>query len=246
MGTKSIVVVGNAFEEYARKCNGITLQDLQATDRLSGYDFILGQGLSSEQTASVAQTLQACGAAPIMDQTALPAGNHSSHKKHYNTMIGIPAQRSKATYEAPMFIDERCELMSDHQSGLHIQGMLQLEAFRQMVLAVFEQFYPRPQDQGSYAVINRMENGFSNFMFPLPASIVAHVTDVDTTERRTRLAVEMRALQNDLECSQCTAEFTFYPASIIAKKEAVLAAKATSAAFRLSATDKIYVSPPTP
>lgn len=67
---------------------------------------------------------------------------------------------------------------------------------------------------------------FANFMFPLPADIECTVTELDINDRRTRLAVTMRTLQNRQECSSATLLFTFYPASVIATKEADMALKA--------------------
>ncbi len=85
--------------------------------------------------------------------------------------IGVAEKVNENLFSLPLLIDERCELMTDHQTGQHIQGMILVEACRQTFIAVTEEFYMSDKVGQSYYVINDMNIKFSNFLFPLPAVI---------------------------------------------------------------------------
>lgn len=235
MKRPTILVVGDIFGDFATHCHAITHKDVNSVlsmENLSDSSFLLGQGLSTEQARAADEFLSSRGARPINGNVPLRADGSLSHKrKEQNTLIGIPYLVGGAIYSAPMLVDARSELMSDHQTGLHLQGMLQVEAYRQFMLALFEVFHPLPEGRKSYAVINKMEVSFETFMFPLPATIEAKIEDLDIHDRRTRISTRMRAIQNNKPCSQCITTFTYYPADVISEKEAALALAATRAAF---------------
>ncbi|WP_233420966.1 AfsA-related hotdog domain-containing protein [Xenorhabdus nematophila] len=68
--------------------------------------------------------------------------NKYSHKRiPHNTIIGSTRKENENSFSLPLLIDERCELMSDHQTGQHIQGMILIEACRQTFIAVTEEFF---------------------------------------------------------------------------------------------------------
>jgi hypothetical protein len=257
MQTDVVIVVGNVFHEFATKTGAVTASEVEALDRSTAgagkkdIRLLFGQGVTTREASVSLDRYHDVAAASNFGQIVSRAGGHLSHKhKDHNTLIGAPEEIGERIYSAPLLIDERSELMADHQTGLHIQGMLQVEGFRQMMLAVFEKFFPLPSQIKAYAVINKMDVSFANFMFPLPADIEGTVTELDVNDRRTRLAVTMRTLQNGQECSSATLVFTFYPASVIAAKEAELALGAIertrkdAAASNLSATARILRSLP--
>ncbi|ETS33145.1 A-factor biosynthesis repeat protein [Photorhabdus khanii NC19] len=68
-------------------------------------------------------------------------------------MIGVAEKVNKNLFSLPLLIDERCELMADHQTGQHIQGMILIEACRQTFIAVTEEFYMSDKVGQSYYVI---------------------------------------------------------------------------------------------
>jgi len=233
MQTDVVIVVGNVFHEFAHKTGAVTAGEVEALDRSTAHTgkrdirLLFGQGVTTREASVSLDRFHDVAEASNFGQIVSRAGGHLSHKhKDHNTLIGAPEEIAERVYSAPLLIDERSELMGDHQTGLHIQGMLQVESFRQMMLAVFEKFFPLPSGIKAYAVINRMDVSFANFMFPLPADIECTVTELDINDRRTRLAVTMRTLQNRQECSSATLIFTFYPASVIAAKESDMALKA--------------------
>jgi hypothetical protein len=56
-------------------------------------------------------------------------------------MLSLPRRVSESCFEADVLVDDAGEHMSDHVSGQHLPGMVLIEAARQMILAVTEEFF---------------------------------------------------------------------------------------------------------
>lgn len=238
MKARALFIVGDKFQEFAEGKDVLTVQQLKALMRLPGHlldhtVLLLGQGASEEEVLSIVHEhksnregtprFEVSDLMRILDRA--PRG--TSHKQiPHNTLVGVPRRKSAETFELALNLDERCELMGDHQTGQHIQGMLLVEAFRQSFLAVTDTFFPFGEGK-SYFVINKMQFDFENFLFPLPASIDYRILEADVNQRRARYQVEMAALQHGERCATAEIGFTVYPAEVIASKETALAAALT-------------------
>lgn len=65
----------------------------------------------------------------------------NTHKnKAENVLISEVSQIDVASYQCHLLIDDGCAEMADHVTGQHVQGMVLLEACRQMVNSVSERF----------------------------------------------------------------------------------------------------------
>jgi hypothetical protein len=237
--TRCFFVVGEKFSKFAHGKDVLTVDQLKALAQLPDHllntrsVLMLGQGATQDEILSIVHGHEASSEANtrfessdllrVMDRAA----SRVSHKSAaHNTLIGAPRRTSAETFELSFNVDERCELMGDHQSGQHVQGMLLVEAFRQSFLAVTETFFPFGHGE-RYFVINSMHVDFQNFMFPLPAHITYRIIETDITERRARYKTTLAAIQNGEQCASAAIEFTVYPAEVIAKKEAELAGVVT-------------------
>lgn len=239
MKTRSFFVVGETFHEFAKGKDVLTVNDLKALMRLPGRLLdthnllMLGQGA---QTDDVLDILNVCEANPetarrfeVSDLRRVfdRAPSEASHKRvPHNTVIGAPQRKGADHFELQLMLDERCELMGDHQTGQHVQGMLLVEAFRQSFLAVTDTYFPFGEGK-TYFVINTMHVEFQNFVFPLGAHIDYRIVSADVTERRARYKTTMGLLQNGVQCASAAIDFTVYPAEVIARKEAELSGLVT-------------------
>ena len=98
----------------------------------------------------------------------------------------------EGVFEASLLIDDRCEIMADHTTGQHIQGMAVVEAARQMFLVVTEQFYiGGTSDRHYYFVIHQMDIAYQNFLFPVPATLRYEVLEA-ATDNPERLSFTAR------------------------------------------------------
>lgn len=237
MNMQNIVVVGDQFHQFADGKNAMTVSQFQALSRLPDccltgpLRLTLGQGARQDE---VARIIAANGFAKKLDLSDLQRvearapGTHSHKCQPHNTVIGPPQRLGDSRYCCGLLVDERCELMGDHQTGQHIQGMILVEAFRQSFLAVSEEFYPLEGANKTYFVINTLDTTFSSFVFPLPAEVRIDVTECDARPHRIRLKMQMAMLQGGVDCAACTAAFTIYPEHVIAEKERQLAEQAIS------------------
>ncbi|MBD2810814.1 hypothetical protein ID853_07945 [Xenorhabdus sp. Vera] len=64
-----------------------------------------------------------------------------THKhKRKNVLISKTIKTGDTSYQCHLLIDDDCAEMADHVTGQHIQGMVLLEACRQMINSVSERF----------------------------------------------------------------------------------------------------------
>lgn len=239
MKTRCFFVVGDKFSEFAQGKDVLTIRQLKALAALpnrlldSRNVLILGQGAQEDEVLDVLRGYESNAEPAVQFEIADlrrvldRAPSEASHKRlPYNTLIGTPRRVGADSFEIPFNLDERCELMGDHQTGQHVQGMVLIEAFRQCFLAVTETFFPLGEEK-SYFVINVMNTEFHNFLFPLPAHIAYRILEADANDRRARYRVAMAAMQDGTRCASADVGFTVYPARVLAEKEAELAAVVT-------------------
>ena len=123
----------------------------------------------------------------------------------------------------------------DHQTGLHVQGMVAIEAARQMFLAVFEVGYRRRwPDREFYIVWNSHNIEFKNFVFPLPASVTATVIDCELADAdKLGFEVRIEIAQGGWLAATAIVSFTAFARDRIASIERRRAEKAVAATVSL-------------
>ncbi len=245
MTQKDLIIVANKFSEFAAHCGAVTpdqviaLIDLPKSMLPQRLVLHRGQGVAdSEIDAILSRIRDSDPEGDMWDTTPLTlnakrAGGHHSHKRHdHNTLITEPHQTGADSYRMHLLVDEGCELMGDHQTGQHIQGMVLIEAARQAFLVVTEQFFLSDRNQKSYFVINSVGTKFENFVFPVSAHLDYRVISKDINERRQKFEVEVDVVQSGMRCMTSSFSFTVYPASLIAQKERALAESAVAGIFK--------------
>ncbi|UTJ46772.1 hypothetical protein NLZ15_18390 [Atlantibacter subterranea] len=233
---RKIMVVGNKFINFTKNENVVTIGQLEMLTKIPGTifgdntEFVPGQGICQDtlrnifkdncNEATINKKIDLSGLADFASEK-INIYAHKSVKK--NTLIGSCNQISSNMFTLPLIINENNELMSDHQTGQHVQGMILVEASRQAFIAVTEEFYMADKVGSSYYVINNMNIDFSSFMFPLPATIHYEMTERDINDRRSRFNATISILQNKKLCSSMSVRFTVYPSDVISSKESNLA-----------------------
>lgn len=256
MNTRILLVVGDKFSGFVQGKDAITLSNLRGLLALSipllpnqrRTALVPGQGLSD---ASVRELLQEAAKSPNLahfdfslwhdlPERASPALTHKRHAE--NILVSTPKRLNADCFEMHLLIDEQCELMKDHQSGQHVQGMILIEAARQGMLAVTEQFL-MPENDIDYAfVFEALSVRYSHYTFPLGATIEAHITERSIDNPR-RLAFAAETLVK--QCGQTVSEFTMsfgaMEKSRITKREGMMAVKTQSSYLKqITATMQAY------
>lgn len=232
-----IILVSDKFNSFADKQHVLTLHNFkQIEDFKTQYPtkdgVLFGQGLTNQCYTAIENYLSENNISSPSLNNLTSKNNYTHKKKTQNILIGKTDKINDHLYSLPMLIDENSELMNDHQTGQHIQGMVLVEAFRQTFIAVTEEFFPLFTETGKeqmslYYVINTMDTNFLNFVFPLPISIIYEIEDKKIVQnKRMKFTVNIKAFQNKKICVEMKVIFSAYPQNQIANKEQSLAATA--------------------
>lgn len=248
MTARSYIVVADKFAEFAVDKEAITLTHLRSMVTLPEHvipgrvRLVPGQGVSDQDILELVRLIDSDDALKqrwdIEALRSLPrrAASTLSHKhKAHNTLICPPVAIGGDRYAMDLRIDQDCELMDDHQTGQHVQGMVLIEASRQAFLAVTEEFFLKGLNIKTYFVINAMKTEFLGFVFPVQAQLAYQVVSKDINDRRQKFEVEIEIIQSSEVRARTTVSFTVYPDAVISKKEADLASYAAALTLKASA-----------
>jgi hypothetical protein len=96
-----------------------------------------------------------------------------AHKKTmFNVLISEPLPLDEKTYQSKLMVDECCAEMRDHTTGKHIQGMIFVEAARQMTIATLEKFLiPARSDEKFEFAMNILQCEFYNYAAPMAVDL---------------------------------------------------------------------------
>jgi hypothetical protein len=138
-----------------------------------------------------------------------------------NTLIADLRQEADGHFVAGMRLHGDNELLLDHQTGQHVQGMVVVEAARQMFLAVSERFYAsRHPERSYYYVIESMNTDFENFLFPLAATIEFVTVQADVADpARMSFSAEISVYQAGRRASRTNVSYTAFEPEVIEAKE---------------------------
>jgi A-factor biosynthesis hotdog domain len=196
-----VILVGDRFGGFAEIDSVRTVSRFHEEIAAGMYDACptlhveCGQGLVDGDLQRIRTAIAGHGLAKriIVSPPAVPAGRQLVHKhQQQNVLLTRPKRISLDTYASALTIHGDNELLHDHQTGLHVQGMVVTEAVRQMFLALFEVRYrQRWPELEFYIVWNSVDIAFQNFVFPLPATVTATVTQSDLTDAE-KLGFEVR------------------------------------------------------
>ncbi|MDH2391184.1 AfsA-related hotdog domain-containing protein [Streptomyces sp. HNM0663] len=229
----ALFLVGDVFAEFAHHDGVLTVSQLAREVRNGTFPggagevrVTLGQGVSAFDVQYVRDTLDRRGLADrvVIDDRALHAraGREIAHKhRAENVLISRPRPTGPGRFESDLLVDAGNEVMSDHLTGQHMQGMLAMEAGRQMFIAVAEQHYlPREAIGSSYFVIDTFATRYRNFLFPLPATVRCHVVS-HRSPHRTRMAFhcELAVLQGGSQTAEMEVRFTAFDTQVSHAKE---------------------------
>lgn len=191
---------------------------------------VVGQGVSESwlqylraQVLEMGRDVEFVEATPISGRT----GRNFAHKhRRHNILITDPKQCAPLQYLSRLVIDDECELMTDHMTGHHLQGMLLIEAARQSFLAVTERFLLENKEK-HYFVINDLDVTFHKFAFPISTEIEIDVSDVDRSRPdRLPATATIRFLQQGECVTVVRFAYTAIVESKLQKREAEMAMQA--------------------
>lgn len=239
MDFKPVLVVGDKFEAFTVGKGALTISVLRehlAAERPvaeSPVSLVPGQGLATSDIAEIRHLAERSARDHRIDWSlwqlpAQPADTKLCHKRQaQNSLVSEPRRVAPDTFELDLLVDDDCEIMADHQTGQHLQGMLLVEAARQAFLAVTEHYFVTARDIRYYFVINEMAVRFERFLFPVHATIRYRVLEHDVSNpRKLAFRATMEIEQVGTTAAQVDVAFTAFDESRLLEKESALAAAA--------------------
>ncbi|GAB3128218.1 AfsA-related hotdog domain-containing protein [Streptomyces calidiresistens] len=237
----SVCLVGDRFAAFASHDNVRTVSQLVAEVGAGAYDTLSGpllvwegQGVTDYEREYVRGALDARGLGDKLlmqpnDPDPVPRAQVHKHRE-VNVLLSGLCELSPGRYHAALRLHSDNELLLDHQSGEHVQGMVVVEAFRQMFIACCERFTASRQPSRRYYYIwHGMDIRFERFVFPLDADIDCTVTDSRTDDpSRLAMTVDLELRQTGHRCAVARIDFTAHDAERISAKEHVIAARAVT------------------
>ncbi|MFI7386445.1 AfsA-related hotdog domain-containing protein [Streptomyces sp. NPDC049813] len=230
--TEPLLLVGDRFAGFTAQDGVQTVTQLIDGLRQGRYDhghgpirIRAGQGVTAEDHRAVRDAFVRRGRAGDLDfPYAEPAlANRGEAHKHRaaNTLVADLRRADELTFTAALRLHDDNEILLDHQTGEHVQGMVAVEAARQMFLAVSERYFAsrHPQRRYSY-VIESMHTDFENFLFPLDATVEYRLTRADTADpARLAFAADISILQAGRRSSVTAVAFTAFETHVLQAKE---------------------------
>jgi hypothetical protein len=149
---RKLCIVGDRFSGLAQQEDVSTIGDFigkladGALDNLNEHLLLVGgQGLGDYEWEHLAETVSRRG---LADRISLQAGaidlasRDEAHKHRENKVLvdGL-IRHDDRHFHADLRVHNDNELLLDHQTGQHMQGMVVVEASRQMFLAVTERYF---------------------------------------------------------------------------------------------------------
>jgi len=228
------VVVGDRLSTFANEAGAITTSEFLRKARLGEIQstVIMGQGISADIMDQIMWHSSRCGLSAInMVDASQRADRKVTHKeKSGNGLISHPEKNQEGVFESKLLIDGNNELILDHNTGCHIQGMVLIEAIRQMFIAVAEtQYQDLNVPQNGYVVFDSLDVRFENFAFPVDAVVRYTTLSIEPKgKKRIRFVADIEIFQNDVRVASSKVAYTVYEQSFLEPIEHSQAKKALS------------------
>lgn len=239
-----LIVIADTFKKFSKNPNLLPYHkllsllhhhDINATE-LVGRRLIAGQGLDDMQVNHAWYLGINSGLRDEFELWRIARKANYADKvlchKHRpeNILISVPEQQPTGVYTADLFLHEHNELMLDHLTGQHIQGMVLTEACRQMFLAVTERYCLNDcPETNRYFVIDTMNVRFQRFAFPLPTQIRYRLIEKQQPKpERVSIHADMDVFQDGQVVAGMEVKFDVFDEAYLSQREGKLAAEAVN------------------
>ncbi|KAB8030723.1 AfsA-related hotdog domain-containing protein [Fluviispira multicolorata] len=228
-----IYIVGDNFNEFSQSNYVITLSKfihyIKDINKKSNNNlYYLGQGLSKSEKEIIIKYSVDYQFPVYLPENRLASESKDTHKtKKENILITCPQKIHNDLYQSHLIIDDSCAEMSDHVTGRHIQGMVLIEAARQMMLAISEKFILDYNNKGNfYCIWSNIVTKFNHFLFPIDVIIKHYITQIERHNNGTiKLKSITKFIQNNKVCSDIEIEYKLFNKYIMKKIEEEIAEK---------------------
>jgi hypothetical protein len=218
--TNVIYIVGDKFSAFANNPNVITISEFEKTlhcpriistqpriGNAKNVLYVWGQGVAVKPIETIQQLQKNKKTSEMIFQEITFAKESNAYvHKHLseNVIVSIPIAINEKLYLGKLMIDDCCSEMLDHTTGQHVQGMVLVEAARQMMLAVSERYFFSDQERfKSYFALLNMDIQFKQFTFPLEIDMHCNIIEYQKlSSGKFKAIFRVGFLQNNILTTQ--------------------------------------------
>lgn len=248
MEKTKVLVVGDKFSEFSSQHeNVITLGELEKAifdENENFFDSIeIGQGICSHRFHGIQKTIKSgspfkkttfLNIEQITDQSNLEHRRAVHKVKNQHILITSPYKNDENHFTCRLAIHDSAELLQDHMTGQHVQGMVLTEAARQMMLSVTELYLLDEKIRNTqYFVLNKVSSYYHHFAFPISTQIDLEILEINKKSKGSINAkVKITFIQSSINVAEVTINYTTYDKNVISKQEKKIASDRVSTLFR--------------
>lgn len=225
---KIVYVIDDRFINFNGMDGAVLYSDwciLRTGDALRQAIYIPGQGLTTEQAFQILDSSLRIASEEgwQFDWPSLQlASRQQTHKQRpENIIITAPVMAGDCIFESSLVLQRDNELLLDHTTGFHIQGMVFLEATRQVSTAVVDIVYPKGEN---YYVMHDIHADYLSFAFPIETKIILKLHEEGINdEGNESFAVRLDFIQNGRKIVTTSGRFTAITRQLMLDREQRLA-----------------------
>ncbi|WP_426577957.1 AfsA-related hotdog domain-containing protein [Xenorhabdus stockiae] len=233
----TLIVVGEKFKAFAEKNEDVlTVHEFErfvwSGEIANVKKIILGQGVQLDDIKRTINTMQKNHSNKIQKIINLNDIYHQNNRylqklvhkrKKENILITSPEKQDNGNYNSKLILQDSSELLCDHQTGQHIQGMILIEAARQAMIATTEKYFLRESGismNEKYFTLTSLNVSFLSFVFPLPVTISLKALSHKITKYgKFTGEYNITFNQNEIKTAEISFIFSVYDLNYITQKE---------------------------
>ena len=230
-------VVGDKFSDFSDSNTVLTLsQAHEHADLIAriGARIVIGQGLSPRNAQDLQLKIHSHlkhRQIRFINLCAHKVAHQLVHKRDArNVLITRPQHTGELKFSSHLVIDENCSEMSDHQSGEHIQGVLLIEAARQLFMASTLSYNVVPEldlkDDDMKFTLTEMTIRYEHFVFPVDAQLTLQMYNIESTGSTASGCAKIDVFQFNKKCCEVVFEACAYSTKFLDSLERRCARKA--------------------
>lgn len=203
------IAIGRRFHPLSRLSNCVSIQDIGSYENIINCNI----GLCHDERKLISSIADDSANAEIGHQFIKPKymkdGRHPTHKeKLENILVKNVFQQSQTQYSAELMLDGDNEFLLDHVNGVHIPGLVFVEATRQVAMTIFHTFL-QDSEEDVYFVLNDIHSQYLGFAFPIKTTAEAEMTV--TSPSGNQFNITLAYHQNNKVIVRSEANFTVHP-----------------------------------
>lgn len=206
-------IVGDIFKSFCDMKYAIPFSALKETS-LSLGEYILGQGLIQSEINELFERKI------IINNSFEKVDLSLTHKhKSKNSLIANFHSQDKLRFISNMYINGDNDLLMDHITGMHIPGIVLIEAAREFFIVSLSYM-----GFGSYRfILDNVKSVFNSYVFPVETDLSIDIKCLEDSNQKKIFEATINFHQYKKKCAVCCISATLLPEKLAMFSEKISA-----------------------